>query len=90
MPGSDPQTGDVGERQSDLAHDRISYTILPEDDVFFRRPTDSREDPAIGAFLSFLAQDIDQNPGRIRGLEVTLRAKLSALTDGVELDLDVA
>lgn len=70
--------------------DRISYTILPEGDVLLRRAPDAGEDPAIGAFLSFLAQDISQNPGQIRGLDATLRVKLSELTDGIEPDLDAA
>lgn len=70
--------------------DRISYTILPEGDVLLRRATDAVEDPAIGAFLTFLAQDISRNPGHIRGLDAPLRAKLSELVDGVELDLDAA
>jgi antitoxin PrlF len=70
--------------------DRISYTILPEGDVLLSRVSDVVEDPAIGAFLSFLAQDISRNPGHIRGLDAPLRAKLTELVDGVELDLDAA
>lgn len=70
--------------------DRISYTILPEGDVLLRRATDGAEDTAIGAFLTFLARDISQNPGHIRALDAPLRAKLSELVDGVELDLDAA
>jgi antitoxin PrlF len=48
------------------------------------------EDPAIGSFLIFLAQDISQNPGQIRALEAPLRARISKLVEGVELDLDAA
>lgn len=70
--------------------DRISYTILPEGDVLLSRVSDAVEDPAIGAFLTFLAQDISHNPGHIRALDAPLRAKLSELVDGVELDLDAA
>lgn len=73
--------------------DRISYTILPEGDVLLRRASDTAEDPAIGAFLAFLAflaQDIRQNPGHVRGLDAPLRAKLAELADGVEVDLDAA
>lgn len=70
--------------------DRISYTILPEGDVLLRRASDTAEDPAIGAFLTFLAQDIRQNPGDVRGLDAPLRAKLAELVDGVEVDLDAA
>ncbi len=70
--------------------DRISYTILPEGDVLLRRAPDAVEDPAIGAFLTFLAQDISQNPGHVRALDAALRAKLCELVDGVELDLDAA
>lgn len=70
--------------------DRISYTILPEGDVLLRRASDAVEDPAIGAFLTFLAHDISQNPGHVRALDASLRAKLRELVDGVELDLDAA
>jgi len=70
--------------------DRISYTILPEGDVLLRRAPDAVEDPAICAFLAFLAQDISQNPGHIQSLDASLRATLSELVDGVELDLDAA
>lgn len=70
--------------------DRISYTILPEGDVLLRRASDTAEDPAIGAFLAFLAQDIRRNPGPVRGLDAPLRAKLAELADGVEVDLDAA
>lgn len=70
--------------------DRISYTILPEGDVLLSRASDAVEDPAIGAFLNFLAQDIAQNPGHIQALGAPLRARLSELVEGVDLDLDVA
>lgn len=70
--------------------DRISYTILPEGDVLLSRVTDTSEDPAIGAFLLFLAHDISHNPGHIRALDAPLRARLSELVDGVEPDLDAA
>ena len=70
--------------------DRISYTILPEGDVLLSRVSDTAEDPALGAFLTFLARDISQNPGHIRGLDAPLRARLSELVDGVDLDLDAA
>lgn len=70
--------------------DRISYTILPEGDVLLRRVTDAAEDPAIGAFLAFLVEDIRQNPGNVRGLDAPLRAKLAELVDGVKVDLDAA
>ena len=51
---------------------------------------EAAEDPVIGAFLSFLAHDISHNPGQIRALDASLRAKLCELVDGVELDLDAA
>ena len=70
--------------------DRISYTILPEGDVLLSRVSDASEDPAIGAFLAFLAQDIRQKPRQIRELDAPLHAKLSELVDGVEVDLDAA
>lgn len=70
--------------------DRISYTILPDGDVLLRRASDTAEDPAIGAFLAFLVQDIRQSPGHVRGLDAPLRARLAELVDGVDADLDAA
>ena len=70
--------------------DRISYTILPEGDVLLRRVADADEDPAIGAFLAFLAADIANSPRRIRALDPGLCAHLASLVEGVKVDLDAA
>ena len=49
---------------------------------------DVDEAPAIGAFLDFLERVIRRNPQRLRSLSPTLAARVKALTQGVEVDLD--
>jgi hypothetical protein len=46
----------------------------------------SGEDPAIGAFLAFLSEQIQAQPHLIRGLSSLDRAE--ALVEGVEVDPD--
>lgn len=48
------------------------------------------EDPAIGRFLDFMADDIKQRPQAIKTLSPELAARIAALTKGVDVDLDTA
>ena len=48
------------------------------------------EDPAIGAFLSFLGKDMEANPHRLRPLTADWLAGLNKLVEGVQVDLDEA
>ena len=47
---------------------------------------DSRADPVMGAFLSFLAQDVASKPARVRPLGATRIAEARELTEGVTVD----
>ena len=46
------------------------------------------EDPALADFLSFLANDIQKNPGHLRALSPALADRARALVSKVEIDLD--
>jgi antitoxin PrlF len=52
--------------------------------------TESREkeDPVLSAFLAFLAQDMKENPQKIRPLDPALFAKIDRLTRGVRTSFD--
>jgi antitoxin PrlF len=49
---------------------------------------DPTDDPALEAFLDFLASDMRTHPERIEAISPALRARIEALTSGVEIDLD--
>lgn len=51
---------------------------------------DEDEDPAIDRFLDFVAADIKQRPQAIKALSPDLAARIAALTEGVDVDLDAA
>ena len=65
---------------------KIAYRI-DEHGVSLHR-VETREDPALGAFLAFLATDIGAHPERIQSVSPDLRARIEALTAGVEVDLN--
>lgn len=48
------------------------------------------DDPVIGKFLAFLAQDMADHPQRIRAVPRDLIGRAKALVEGVEVDLDAA
>lgn len=49
---------------------------------------DEAEDPAIDRFLGFLADDIKARPQAIKALSPDLVARLTALTEGADVDLN--
>ncbi len=51
---------------------------------------EAEDDPAIDRFLDFLADDIKQRPQAIKALSPDLAARIAALTEGMDLDLDAA
>jgi len=67
---------------------KIAWRI-DEHGVTLRRAGDE-EDPALAAFLGFLAQDIRRHPDQVRPISPEFAARLEALTEGVEVDLDAA
>ena len=49
---------------------------------------DNIDDPAIDAFLGFLAKDIKQHPQKIKALSPDLAKRIATLTDGISVNLD--
>ena len=50
--------------------------------------TSQRHDPVLNAFLEFLARDIAAHPERLQVMDIALSARISALTQGIDIDLD--
>ena len=69
--------------------DKIHYTIRPSGDVVLTRAEAiESSDPVLGAFLSFLAQDIAKHPERLQTIDASFVQRLQSLTGGMEVDLD--
>lgn len=67
---------------------RIAFRV-GDDGVTVAR-ADGGEDPAIGAFLGFLAEDIKRRPEAVKALTPDLATQITALTAGIDADLDAA
>ncbi len=69
--------------------DKIRYLLQPDGAVVMKRASDAdAEDPALGAFLRFLASDMAAHPQRVTALDAGLRKRLQSLVGKVEVDLD--
>ena len=66
--------------------DQIAFRI-DENGVTLRR-ADEGADPAIAAFLSFLAKDMEAHPDRLRAFPPDLAKSVASLIEGVEFDPD--
>jgi antitoxin PrlF len=66
--------------------DKIAFRI-DEHGVSLHR-VDAADDPALGAFLRFLAADVRDHPERIQSVSPELQARMEALSEGLEADLD--
>ena len=67
--------------------DKIRFTIESGGNVVLSR-AESEEDPVLGEFLAFLANDMATNPTQIKPLSETMKTRAEALVAGVEIDLD--
>lgn len=68
--------------------DKLRYTVQPDGNVLLTRAAETDTDPALDAFLGFLAKDMTQNPERLQALDKALVHRVQALTVGVTVDLD--
>ena len=67
--------------------DQIAFKIAPSG-VSIRRVDKAREDPAIGAFLSFLERDIENSPQNLKPLSSDWQKHIASLVEGIAVDLD--
>ena len=68
--------------------DKLRYIVQPDGNVLLTRAADTDTDPALDAFLGFLANDMTQHPERLQALDKALVQRDQTLTAGVAVDLD--
>lgn len=68
--------------------DKICYQIGSNGLVTLTKMAAQEEDPALSGFLSFLENDIRNNPGNIKSFSLESIRQAEALVAGVEIDLD--
>jgi antitoxin PrlF len=68
--------------------DKIRYTIQSDGQVVIYRADTTENDPILGEFLNFLAQDIKNNPQHLETLSFDLVSRVQSLVSDVDLDLD--
>lgn len=70
--------------------DKIRYLLQPDGAVMIARAGDDSDDPALSAFLGFLASDLATHPQRVAALDASLRKRLQSLVGKIKVDLDAA
>jgi len=65
--------------------DKIHYTVQPNGQVVITRGED--HDPALDAFLQFLARDITEHPQHLQSVDANLVKRINSLVSGIEIDL---
>lgn len=69
--------------------DKIHYSIRPDGAVLLTRADELKgEDPLLGQFLGFLADDFSRHPEHLKAMDADVVARIQALVGRVELDLD--
>ena len=69
--------------------DKIHYVIRPNGEVVLTRASDEDDDdPVLGQFLGFLAQDISTHPERLQYVSSRLVQRVQSLVSEVSVDLD--
>ena len=69
--------------------DKIHYAIRANGEVVLSRATTTEgDDPALGAFLEFLARDIAKNPQRLVPVDEEFVERIWSVVDGIDVDLD--
>ncbi len=68
--------------------DRIRYCTEPTGRIYIEPVRASEDDPALGAFLDFIEDDIRVHPERLQALDGARYDKLGALVGDAESDLD--
>jgi antitoxin PrlF len=70
--------------------DKIRYVLQPDGKVVITRAGADADDPALDAFLGFLASDLTKHPQRVSALDAGLRKRIRSLVGKIEVDLDAA
>jgi antitoxin PrlF len=71
--------------------DKIHYTIRPSGEVVLTRAAfNEGDDPVLGQFLTFLADDIASHPEHLQAIDAGLAQRIRSLVGGIDVDLDAA
>ena len=65
--------------------EKIRYTIQPDGSVLLSKANHQDVDPALNSFLSFLAEDIQQNPQHLKAVTPELMSCIENLISDVVL-----
>ena len=68
--------------------EKIRYTIQSDGNVLLSRADQDEPDPALDGFLTFLANDIQQNPQRLKAVTPELVSRIQELVGDIDIDLD--
>ena len=68
--------------------DKICFTIASDGNVLLSRAEAEKDDPVLGEFLAFLANDIAKSPAQMKPLTTDMKTRGDALIKGVEFDID--
>jgi len=68
--------------------EKIRYTIQPDGNVLLSRADKEESDPALDSFLTFLANDIQDNPQRLQAATPELASRIKNLVGDIDVDLD--
>jgi antitoxin PrlF len=68
--------------------DKIRYCTDASGRIYIEPVRAEAADPALGAFLDFVAADIQAHPNRIKAFDGALHDRLKALTGDIDVDLD--
>ncbi len=68
--------------------DRIFYTVQSDGKVIISREGKVEKDPVLDSFLTFLANDMIQNPQNIKEIDSDLRDRIQSLVSNIDIDLN--
>lgn len=71
--------------------DKLHYAIRPNGEVVLTRAAAAEgNDPVLGQFLSFLAQDLADHPEHLQAIDAEFVQRIQSLVGHVEVDFDRA
>lgn len=68
--------------------EKIRCTIQPDGNVVLSRADKEEADPVLGSFLTFLANDMQDTPQRLKAATPELANRILSLVGDIDVDLD--
>ncbi len=71
--------------------DKLHYTLRADGEVVITRASEvANDDPVLGEFLNFLANDVAKHPEQLHAVDTALRARIASLVGQNKVDLNAA